>query len=140
VAPLAGLVLDLLAAGIEIHCLRDATRGGLATILVEIAQASKRSIQFEEAKVPVREEVRGACEILGLDPLYVANEGRFAAFVAKNDVEKALSIMRRHPLGKDACLIGQVTEDTRGLVTLKSAIGAARILDMLAGDQLPRIC
>lgn len=139
-APLAGLVLELLAAGIEIHCLRDATRGGVASVLIEIAQSSTRSIQVEEASVPVKEEVRGACEILGLDPLYVANEGRFVAFVAKKDVPRALDLMKKHPLGTGACQIGQVMEDARGLAVLKSAIGAARLLDLLAGDQLPRIC
>jgi hydrogenase expression/formation protein HypE len=139
-ASLAGLVLVLLASGVEIHCLRDATRGGLASVLVEIAQASRQSVLVDEAKIPVMEEVRGACEILGLDPLYVANEGRFVAFIAKKDINKAQEIMQKHPMGVGTRLIGQVTEEGKGLVTLKSGIGAARILDMLSGEQLPRIC
>ena len=139
-APVAGLVQELLTAGIEIHCLRDATRGGVASVLVEIAEASRHSLLIDENQIPVREDVRGACEILGLDPLYVANEGRFLAFIAKRDIQRAMDIMGLHPLGVETRLIGHVTEDARGLVTLKSAIGAARLLDMLSGEQLPRIC
>jgi len=139
-APLAAPVLDLLAAGVEVHCLRDATRGGLAGVLVEIAQAAKRSLLIEEAAIPVTEAVRGACEILGLEALYVANEGRFAAFVPEKDAEKALAILRRHASCADSRLIGRVLDDERGLVTLKSPIGVGRLLDMLSGEQLPRIC
>jgi hydrogenase expression/formation protein HypE len=139
-APLAHLVNALLSAGLEIHCLRDLTRGGLASALNEIAQAAQVAITVDESRIPVREDVRGACEILGLDPLYVANEGRFIAFVAPEAAERALGILRSDPLGQEACFIGEVTQDRDGLVTLKSRIGAHRILDMLSGEQLPRIC
>ena len=134
-APLAPPVLALLDAGIEVHCLRDLTRGGLASALCEIASTTDLHIHIEEGAVPINEDVRGACEILGLDPLYVANEGRFVAFVAPKDAENALSI-----LGDQARQIGVVGEQRDSLVTLRSAIGATRILDMLSGDQLPRIC
>jgi hydrogenase expression/formation protein HypE len=139
-AAVSQTVLALLEAGIRVHCLRDATRGGLAGVLVEIAQAAHRDILIDESTVPVREDVRGACEILGLDPLYVANEGCFTAFVAKTDIPQALEIMRRTPNGRQASLIGHVSEKTNGLVTLKGAIGVERILDQLSGEQLPRIC
>jgi hydrogenase expression/formation protein HypE len=139
-APLADLVMQLIEARIEIHCLRDVTRGGLASALNEIAQAAQVHISIDESTIPVREDVQGACEILGLDPLYVANEGRCVAFVAPSDAERALQIMRSHPLGEGAALIGHVHADPRGIVTLRSRIGAQRILDMLSGEQLPRIC
>jgi hydrogenase expression/formation protein HypE len=139
-APLADLVLQLLDAGIEIHCLRDLTRGGLASALNEIAEAARWQINIEESTIPIREDVRGACEILGFDPLYVANEGRFIAFVEKAEAERALAILRSHILGAEASIIGKVLEDTNGLVTMKSRIGVHRILDMLSGEQLPRIC
>lgn len=139
-AAVAGLVLALLDAGVEIHCLRDLTRGGLASGMIEIAEAAQTHIHLDERAIPVREDVRGACEILGFDPLYVANEGRFAAFVPANAVEQALAILRAHPLGQGAAVIGQVTQDTPGQVTIRSVIGAARIVDMLSGEQLPRIC
>ncbi|HIK11658.1 MAG TPA: hydrogenase expression/formation protein HypE [Oscillatoriaceae cyanobacterium M33_DOE_052] len=140
VAPVADLVGQLLAAGIEIHCLRDLTRGGLATTLNEIAAASRKDIQIDESLIPVEEQVQGACEILGLDPLYVACEGRFVAFVPPQDADRALAIMQQHPLGVGACQIGSVTAETTGLVSLRSKIGVARIIDMLTGEQLPRIC
>jgi hydrogenase expression/formation protein HypE len=139
-AALSGLVLALLDAGIEIHCMRDLTRGGLASALVEIAEASALHIRIEESAVPVREDVRGACEILGFDPMYVANEGRFVAFVAPGDAERALAIARSHPLGKEAGIIGSVAEKPSRLVTMKSLIGATRVIDMISGEQLPRIC
>jgi hydrogenase expression/formation protein HypE len=139
-AAVAGLVKELLDAGIEIHCLRDLTRGGLASALNEIAEAGQVQIHIDESAIPVREDVQGACEILGFDPLYVANEGRFVAFVASSDVERALAIMRSHLLGGDAGIIGHVTDYSRGIVTMKSKIGASRIVDMLSGEQLPRIC
>jgi hydrogenase expression/formation protein HypE len=139
-APVAGLVLQLLKAGIEIHCLRDLTRGGLASALNEIAEAAGVKIAVEEKSVPVREDVHAACEMLGLDPLHVACEGRFAAFIAAKDVERALQIMRGHTIGAGSAIIGQVAESSTPLVTLKSAIGANRILDMPSGEQLPRIC
>ncbi|MCS7059637.1 MAG: hydrogenase expression/formation protein HypE [Anaerolineae bacterium] len=140
-APLNGLVQQLIDSGIEIHCLRDLTRGGLASALNEIASVARASIAVEEAYIPVREDVRAACEILGFDPLYVANEGRFVAFVAAHDAERALAAMRAHPLGAGAARIGVVEADGRaGLVTMRSRIGATRIVDMLSGEQLPRIC
>lgn len=134
-APLSLPVLALLDAGIEIHCLRDLTRGGLATTLVEIARSARVRIHIDELAIPVCENVRGACEILGLDPLYVANEGRFIAVVPQEDVRRVLSV-----LGNAACCIGSVAASERGVVTLKSAIGATRVLEMLSGEQLPRIC
>ncbi len=143
-APLADLVMHLIHSGIEIHCMRDLTRGGLASALVEIAEASQKNIQIREADIPVREDVQGACEILGFDPLYVANEGRFVAFVAPNDADRALSILRNHPLGAGGQAVGEVQEaqagSEMGFVTMKSRIGATRIVDMLSGEQLPRIC
>ncbi|MFI5144126.1 MAG: hydrogenase expression/formation protein HypE [Ignavibacteria bacterium] len=139
-APLNDIVQRLLKAGIEIHCMRDLTRGGLASSLVEIAEASNLGISIEEQLIPVREDVKGACEILGFDPMYVANEGRFIIFVPEKDKEKALEIMKRHSLGKESREIGKVSKDNKGMVTMKSLIGATRIVDMLSGEQLPRIC
>lgn len=139
-APVASLVLELLDAGVEIHCLRDLTRGGLASALNEIATAAGVSIQIEESAIPVREDVRGVCEILGFDPLYVANEGRFVAFVPPAFAQRALEIMLAHPTGTDARTIGSVTGTGSGIVNLRSFIGAGRIVDMLSGEQLPRIC
>lgn len=139
-APLAGLVASLLDAGIEIHCLRDLTRGGLATTLNEIAAAAHLQINIDEAAVPVCEPVRGACEMLGFDPLYVASEGRCMVVLPEREQDHALEVMRKDPVGQGAAMIGHVTADQPGLVTLKSRIGARRILDMLSGEQLPRIC
>jgi len=140
-ALLSGIVLDLLAAGLEIHCLRDLTRGGLATALVEIAEASRTHVQIDESRIPVREDVQGACEILGFDPMYVANEGRFIAFLPQSQADRALDILRRHPLGREALLLGSVLpQGEPGIVTMRSKIGALRIVDMLSGEQLPRIC
>lgn len=140
VAPLAEPVLGLLEAGIEVHCLRDLTRGGLASALIEIAKAARLPIEIEEQIIPVREEIQGACEILGFDPLYVANEGRFVAFVPAGQAEQALDILRAHPLCTAACLIGRVAPGAIGQVTLRSRIGVRRVLDLLSGEQLPRIC
>lgn len=139
-APLAGLVHELLAADIRIHCMRDLTRGGLASAMVEIAEAAKLQICLTESAIPVCDEVRGACEILGLDPLYVANEGRFICIVAPEDAVRACSIMQQHPYGTGASIIGHITDTIPGLVTMTSAIGSERIVDMLSGEQLPRIC
>jgi hydrogenase expression/formation protein HypE len=139
-APVHEIVLEMLKAGIEIHCLRDLTRGGLASALNEIAEASRVRIEVEEKSIPVREDVHAACEMLGLDPLHVACEGRFVAFVAGKDAERALKIMRGHTTGAGSAAIGRVAESAAPLVTLKSAIGASRILDMPSGEQLPRIC
>lgn len=139
-ASLADLVLRLLDAGIEIHCMRDLTRGGLSSALIEIAEKAGRHIHIEERFIPMNNEVQGACEILGFDPLYVANEGRFVAFVTPQDSAKALEIMRSNPLGNKAAVIGKVIDEDRPIVTMTSKIGARRIIDMLSGEQLPRIC
>jgi hydrogenase expression/formation protein HypE len=139
-APVHEVVLDLVKAGIEIHCLRDLTRGGLASALNEIAEAAGVRIGVEEKLIPVREDVHAACEMLGMDPLHVANEGRFVAFVATKDAERALHVMRAHDVGAGSAFIGKVGESSSPLVTIKSAIGASRILDMPSGEQLPRIC
>lgn len=138
-APLAGVISSLLAADIEIHCLRDLTRGGLASVLNEIAVAAKVGIEIDEKSIPVIEEVRGSCEILGFDPLYVANEGRFVAFIPQKDGSSALEIVNSH-LSCNAAIIGKVIEDRNSLVALKSTIGSKRIIDLLSGEQLPRIC
>jgi len=137
-APVHETVQALLVAGIEIHCLRDLTRGGLTSALHEIAAEARLTVQVEEKLIPVREEVHAACEILGLDPFQSACEGRFAAFVAPADGRHALEIMRAH--SPEAALIGQVTSESAPNVFLKSAIGARRILDLANGEQLPRIC
>ena len=139
-APVSDLVQKLLAAGVEIHCLRDLTRGGLASALNEIAAEAKGRIMIDENAVPVREDVHAACELLGLDPLQVACEGRFVAFVPARDADRALSLMRGDEGGAGAARIGAVEGGDPPLVVLKSAIGASRILDMPSGEQLPRIC
>jgi hydrogenase expression/formation protein HypE len=139
-APVSDLVQKLLAAGVEIHCLRDVTRGGLASALNEIAAVARQRIVIEENAVPVREDVHAACELLGLDPLHVACEGRFVAFVPARDAERTLRLMRQDEAGADAALIGVVQNGPSPLVVLKSAIGASRILDIPSGEQLPRIC
>jgi len=139
-APVAAPVLALLDAGVGVHCLRDLTRGGLASAVVEIAQASGVHIRLEEDALPVREDVRGACEILGFDPLYVANEGRFVAFIPEPDADRALGILRGHGVSVGAVRVGVVSDRPEGLVTLRSRIGATRVVDMLSGEQLPRIC
>jgi hydrogenase expression/formation protein HypE len=139
-APLHSLVAAMLAVTREIHCLRDLTRGGLSSALNEIAAQARVGMKIEEAAIPVREEVRGACELLGLDPLYVANEGKLVVFVPAGAVEAVLAAMRAHPLGRQAEAIGALTEAHPGLVTMRTLLGTSRIVDMLAGDQLPRIC
>jgi hydrogenase expression/formation protein HypE len=139
-APVHEVVLELIGAGIEIHCLRDLTRGGLASALNEIAEAACVKIAVEQKLIPVREDVHAACEMLGLDPLHVANEGRFVAFVAAADAVRAVEIMRRHEIAASSAVIGKVVEKSAPLVTIKSSIGARRILDMPSGEQLPRIC
>lgn len=139
-APLAEPVLRLIREGIEIHCLRDLTRGGLSTALNEISETSQTAIRIREEAIPLREDVRGACEILGLDPLYVANEGRFIAFVPAKDIGRALKILKEDPLGSGAALIGEVVSSGGAGVTMTSAIGTTRVVDMLSGEQLPRIC
>jgi hydrogenase expression/formation protein HypE len=139
-AALHRLVAEVLATGAAIHCLRDPTRGGVATALSEIAQRSKVGIVLDETAIAVREPVRGVCELLGLDPLYVANEGKLLAIVPEADTARVLEAMCKHPEGRDARVIGQVVEDTAALVVLKTTVGGQRIVDMLQGEQLPRIC
>jgi hydrogenase expression/formation protein HypE len=139
-APLWEPVEALLEAGIEVHCLRDLTRGGLASALNEIAEVGSVGMTISESAVPVVEAVRGACEILGLDPLYVANEGRFVVFVPERDADRAVEVMRRFPVCPAVARIGGVGRNAAGTVTLTSRIGGHRVLDMLSGEQLPRIC
>jgi hydrogenase expression/formation protein HypE len=139
-APLAGLVMMLLDKGVNIHCMRDLTRGGLGCALVEIAEAAKQDIRIEERAIPVSDNVRGACEILGLDPLYVANEGRFVCMIPSSETDQALKLMHSHPLGEGASLIGEAKGSTSGTVSMISQIGTTRIIDMPSGEQLPRIC
>jgi hydrogenase expression/formation protein HypE len=136
--PLTAAVLE--AGGDAVRVLRDPTRGGVASALNEIAGQSKVGFQLDEQKIPLSEEVRGACEILGFDPLYVANEGKCIAIVGVERAEAALAAMRAHPLGKDAAIIGEVVADHPGRVYLRSQIGGMRVVDMLSGEQLPRIC
>ena len=139
-APLNGLVTEMLRVSPNIHCLRDPTRGGLATTLNELAKQSKVSIRIEEEKLPVREEVLGACEMLGFDPLYVANEGKLVAIVPAEDADNVLKAMRENHYGKDAAIIGEVRAKYPGRVVMRTCLGASRIVDMLVGDLLPRIC
>jgi hydrogenase expression/formation protein HypE len=139
-APLGAIVAEMLAASPNIHCLRDPTRGGLATTLNELAKQSKVSIRIEEERIPVREEVLGACEMLGFDPLYVANEGKLVAIVLPEDADKVLKAMQENYYGKDAAIIGEVRAEHPGRVVMRTCLGASRIIDMLVGDLLPRIC
>jgi hydrogenase expression/formation protein HypE len=139
-AALHGLVAAMLQASCEIRCLRDPTRGGVSSTLNEIAEQSHVGIQLEESAIPIREEVRGACEMLGLDPLYVANEGKLIAIVAPGDADAMLRAMGGDPLGKNACIIGTVVESPSPIVTIRTELGTTRCVDMLSGDQLPRIC
>ena len=138
-APLNGLVETMIAAG-KVHCLRDATRGGLAAVLNELASASHAGIEFDERKVPLRPEVDAACEMLGFDPFYVANEGKLVAILPAKAAEEVLAAMRTHEYGKEAAIIGKVVEAHPGLVTAKTAIGGMRVVDLPAGELLPRIC
>lgn len=140
-AALHGLVADLRAAtGASLRCMTDPTRGGVATVLNEMAMASELAFVLDETAIPVRPEVSGACEILGIDPLYVANEGKLLAVVAPGAEEAALAALRAHPLGAAAATIGEVRADPPGMVLLETAFGGSRVVDMLAGDPLPRIC
>ncbi len=139
-APLAEPVLALLRAGLDVHCLRDLTRGGLATALIEIAESAAAHVQLEESAIPVESGVQAACELLGLDPHYVANEGRMVVIVAQADCERALEILRATSPCENACMIGTVTRLSRPGVSMRTLIGATRSLDMLSGEQLPRIC
>jgi hydrogenase expression/formation protein HypE len=139
-APLNGLVNTMLLASKEIHVLRDPTRGGVASALNEIAEKSQKGIRIDESAIPVTPSVQGACEILGLDPLYVANEGKLLAFVPAEQSEALLAVMRQHPLGREASIIGEVVSEHPGIVVMKTTIGGNRVVDMLSGEQLPRIC
>jgi len=139
-APLNGLVEAMLEVTRDLHALRDPTRGGLATTLNEFAASSRIGILLDEAAIPVRPEVRGACDVLGIDPLYVANEGKLVAAVPAEAAAKVLAGMRRHPLGREAAIIGEVVAENPGLVAMRTAFGATRIVDMPVGEQLPRIC
>ncbi|MTJ84369.1 MAG: hydrogenase expression/formation protein HypE [Telmatospirillum sp.] len=139
-AALHTLVAEMVAAVPDIHCLRDPTRGGLASTLNELAEQSAVGMHLEETAIPVREEVRGACELLGLDPLYVANEGKLIAIVPGAEKERLLAVMRAHPLGMDSAIIGEVVEDPHHFVQMRTAFGGNRVVDWLAGEQLPRIC
>ena len=130
----------ILATTLDVHVFRDPTRGGITSALSEIAQTAAVGIMLDEAHIPIGEEVKGACEILGLDPLYVANEGKLLAVVSAEEVDPALSAMRAHPLGEKAAVIGSVTADHPGFVFMKTRIGGTRVVDMLSGEQLPRIC
>jgi len=139
-AALHGLVAEMLKTTTTIRCMRDPTRGGLSSTLNEIAEQSHVGIELYELSIPVRDDVKGACEMLGLDPLYVANEGKLVAIVAFQDADAVLGAMRKHPLGKEAQIIGAVNDRNRGLVTMRTTLGTTRIVDMLSGNQLPRIC
>jgi hydrogenase expression/formation protein HypE len=139
-ASLHELVAEMLEVTSDIHCLRDPTRGGVATVLNEIAAHSKVGIRLRETEIPVRETVQGACEILGLDPLYVANEGKLIAVVPAETAEAVLERMRQHPLGSEARVIGEVVTEHPTMVLMKTEIGGTRVLDTLFGEQLPRIC
>jgi len=139
-APLNKLVAEMLDSGVEIRCLRDPTRGGLSSTLNEFAESSKVGIRIEEQSIPVHEGVQAACELLGFDHLYVANEGKLVAVVAANGAEKMVGVMRRNKYGKEAAIIGEVVSEHAGRVILKTRMGASRIVDMLVGEQLPRIC
>jgi hydrogenase expression/formation protein HypE len=139
-SPLHELVGAMLAASLDIHCLRDATRGGLAAALNELAKSSQVGITFEEDKIPLRPAVKAACEMLGMDPLYVANEGKLVAIVKGEVAEEVLAAMHSHPLGQDAALIGKVVADHPGMVLAKTGIGGTRVVDLPAGELLPRIC
>jgi len=139
-APLNGLVAAMLAASKNIHVLRDPTRGGVASTLNEIAKSSRVGISIDERKLPVQPPVLSACELLGMDPIYVANEGKLVAFVARSDADVVLETMRRHPRGKDASIIGEVVTQHPGMLVARTGIGGTRVIDMQIGEQLPRIC
>lgn len=139
-APLNHMVQEMITASSQIHTLRDPTRGGVGTSLNEIAAQSKVGIKIYEAAIPIREEVSGICELLGFDPLYIGNEGKLLAFVGPDHAEKALDAIKANEYGKDASIIGEVVDDFPGKVFMKTTIGGTRIVDMLTGEQLPRIC
>jgi hydrogenase expression/formation protein HypE len=139
-APLNGLVEAMLSASSNIHCLRDATRGGLGAVLNELAMSSRVGMEFDERAVPVAPAVGAACEMLGLDPLYVANEGKLVAVLPEADAEPVLTAMRNHTYGQAAAVIGRVTAEHPGVVIARTTIGGSRVVDLPAGELLPRIC
>jgi hydrogenase expression/formation protein HypE len=139
-ASLSGLVEAMLLAGRDIHCLRDLTRGGLAAALNEIAGHARVGIELQETAIPISEPVAGACELLGLDPLYVANEGRLVAFVPAQAAEEVLQIMQAHPAASGPAIVGEVTDRHPGMVEMRGLLGGGRIVDLLSGEQMPRIC
>jgi hydrogenase expression/formation protein HypE len=139
-APLTDLVRNMLDTSPTIRCMRDPTRGGLSSSLNELAEASHVGVRLRENAIPVKSEVKAACEMLGLDPLYVANEGKLMVVASPNDSERLLQAMRNHPLGKDAAIVGQIVEDHPAMVVMESLVGGERVVTMLAGEQLPRIC
>ncbi|MEV0297485.1 hydrogenase expression/formation protein HypE [Nocardia sp. NPDC050710] len=139
-APLHGLVAAMLATGADVHVLRDPTRGGVAAALNEIARAANVGVALDERQLPVPDEVRDACGLLGLDPMYVANEGKLLAFVAPEDADRVLAAMREHPLGAQAAAIGHCVGEHAGMVVARTALGGTRVVDLPAGEQLPRIC
>lgn len=139
-AALHTLVAAMLGASAAIRCMRDPTRGGVSSALNELAAQSRVGMELDESAIPIQEAVRGACELLGLDPLYVANEGKLVAIVDPAHAERVVAAMRAHPLGKQARVIGRVTDKHPGMVTIRTSLGTTRIVDMLSGDQLPRIC
>lgn len=139
-APLNGLVEAIFTASKNVHVLRDPTRGGVTSALTEIAESAHVGVHLDEQSLPLSEEVKGACEILGLDPLYVANEGKLLAFVSADEADAVLAAMRAHPLGKKAAIIGEAVAEHHGTVTMKTHIGGTRVVDRLSGEQLPRIC
>lgn len=139
-AALHTLTARMLEVSHNIRCMRDPTRGGLSSTLNEIAEQSQVTIEIEESAIPICDEVKGACELLGLDPLYVANEGKLVAVVASRDADRVVDAMRQHPLGSQARIIGTVLAENPGIVIMRTPLGTTRIVDMLAGDQLPRIC
>jgi hydrogenase expression/formation protein HypE len=139
-APLHALVSGMLSASLKIRCMRDLTRGGLASALNELASASRVGFRIYEDRIPIQEEVKGACEILGLDPLHVANEGKLIAVVDREEAKGVLEGMRRDPQGRESAIVGEVVSDHPGRVMMKTRVGGFRIVDMLAGEQLPRIC
>jgi hydrogenase expression/formation protein HypE len=140
-AALNGMIAEILdAAGTAVHAMRDPTRGGLASTLNEIAQASGVGVEIDEPSLPVRPEVQAACELLGLDPVYVANEGKAVFFVAPEAAEQILVVLRAHPLGRDAVRIGHVTAEHKRMLVARTAMGANRVIPIQIGEQLPRIC
>jgi hydrogenase expression/formation protein HypE len=139
-AALTGLVQVMLNACPSIRAMRDPTRGGVSSAMNELAQASRVGVKLDEAAIPIRHEVRGACEMLGLDPLYVANEGKLIAVIPSEDADRLISTMRSHSLGRDAAVIGRVVAEHPGMVTMRSLVGGERVVTLLSGEQLPRIC